>query len=70
MNDILEIALQLHGKASATLMPKILESLELEHKVWDASIRKDTGPFDKGESSRGCIGTCKNTNIVCTGPAR
>ena len=33
-DDILEIALQLHGEESAKLMPKILESLELEHRVW------------------------------------
>ena len=32
-DDILEIALQLHGEESAKLMPKILESLELEHRL-------------------------------------
>ena len=34
-DDILEIALQLHGEQSAKLIPKILESLELEHRVWE-----------------------------------
>ncbi|MDE0187020.1 MAG: hypothetical protein OXP71_16385 [Candidatus Poribacteria bacterium] len=33
-DDILEIALELRGEHSAKLMPKILESLELEHQVW------------------------------------
>lgn len=32
--EILTIALQLRGEESAKLMPKILESLELEHQVW------------------------------------
>ncbi len=33
-DDILEIALQLHGQESTKLMPKILQSLKLEHQVW------------------------------------
>lgn len=32
--EILDIALELRGEHSAKLMPKILESLELEHQVW------------------------------------
>ena len=32
-NEILEIAMQLHGERSAQLMPKILESLTLDHQV-------------------------------------
>ena len=33
-DDILVIALQLHGEECAKLMPKILEPLEQEHRVW------------------------------------
>ena len=32
--EILDIALELRGEHSAKLMPKILQSLELEHQVW------------------------------------
>ncbi len=33
-DDILDLALQLHAKQSAKLLPKILESAELEHPIW------------------------------------
>ena len=33
-DDILAVALQLRGEQSAKLMPKVFESLKLEHRVW------------------------------------